>query len=344
VKLPATEESEEERGKLTRFTDNPGSDINAMWSPDGTRIAWVSGRIGNWQVWVMNSDGSDQRPVSTDFAIQGWPEWSPDGTRLVYWEYDEETGTSTIRTARLDGSDKVTIVESAEALDRPVWSPDGQYIAYAAQTEHNWDIWVASSDGQEHHRLTDDPQMETNPRWRPDGLGLAYKVARRGDYNLTEEYFISLEKGFDSPEIFLWDGPQSIQLSDWSPAGTQIAYTAEVESHASGEARILYLAVVSDSMMGKFFYKGRESRTLSQGQTLGDRGPVFSPDGERIAFWAWDLSYHATLWVVNADGSNLRQITTAGFDMYPRWSPSGEKLLFESSRSGNMDIWMVSVE
>jgi TolB protein len=262
----------------------------------------------------------------------------------VYWEYDAKTGFSTIRTVRPDGSGEVTIVESADALDRPVWSPDGAFIAYAAQSGNNWDIWLANSDGQEHYRLTDDQKMETNPKWRPDGLGLAYKVARTSDYNLTEEYYISLEKGIDDAEIFIWDGPQSVQLSDWSPDGSQIAYTAEVESNASGQAQISYLAVISDATLGRFFAKGRDSKILSLDQTLGDRGPVFSPDGRQIAFWAWDKSYRATLWVVNSDGSNLRQITTTGYDMYPQWSPSSDMLLFESNRSGNMDIWVISVD
>ncbi|HMN00414.1 MAG TPA: hypothetical protein PKC99_15500, partial [Anaerolineales bacterium] len=346
VVLPATEMSKEERGKLTQLTNDPGDDINAIWSPDGESIAWASNRTGNWQIWVMNlsASGAVEYSINPNLAVQGWPEWSPDGSRLVYWEYDEESESSAIRTVRPDGSGEVTIIESEGALDRPVWSPDGNYIAYAAQKDRNWDIWLASSDGQEHYRLTEDPQMETNPNWRPDGLGLAYKVARNSDYNLTEEYYISLENGIDKAQVFLWDGPQSIQLNDWSPDGSQIAYTAEVESYASGQAQISYLAVVSDATLGKFFAKGRESKVLSQGKTLGDRGPVFSPDGRQIAFWAWDLSYRATLWLVNADGTNLRQVTTAGFDMYPQWSPSGDKLLFESSRSGNMDIWIISVK
>jgi Tol biopolymer transport system component len=82
---------------------------------------------------------------------------------------------------------------------------------------------------------------------------------------------------------------------------------------------------------------------LSNRNTLGDRGPVFSPDGNRVAFWAWDKSYRATLWVADSDGSNLKQVTTQGFDMYPRWRPDGKALLFESGRSGNMDIWTVDL-
>jgi Tol biopolymer transport system component len=352
VNLPATETPKAESRRLTQITNDPGNDINAQWNPDGTRIAWTSDRSGNWQVWVMDLvikadsdiENLEQHPVVPNGSIQGWAEWSPDGTRLVYWEYDENTRTSAIRTVHPDGNDVVTIVEFGDALDRPVWSPDGKYIAYASQIGNNWIIWLATSDGQERFQLTDDPKMETNPKWRPDGLGLAYKIARTSDYNLTKEYYLSLKKGIDEVEYFFWDGPQSVQLSDWSPDGTQIVYTAEVETDVTGQPQITYSAVISDSTLGRFFSKGRESLILSQKQTLGDRGPVFSPDGSQIAFWAWDRLYRATLWTVNTDGSNLKQITTAGFDMYPQWSPSGDMLLFESGRSGNMDIWAILVD
>ena len=337
VILPATTETAAESGKLTRLTDDGGMDINGMWSPDGKYIAWVSNKGGSYQIWLMDNDGRNKRQVTQGSALHGWQEWSPDGTRLVYWEHNETTGKSAIRTSKPDGSDIVTIVESSEALDRPVWRPDGKHIAYGGQTGGNWDIWVASSDGKASYRLTSGADMETNPKWSPDGARLAYKMAPIGDYPLTREYFMTFPNGFNSPVIQGWDGPQSIQMSDWSPDGKLITYTAEAVSSSSGEPKVSYLAVVGDINGGSLV-------KLSGGRTLGDRGPVFSPDGRRIAFWSWDLSYRATLWVVNTDGTNLRQLTYAGFDMYPRWSPDGSKLLFESSRSGNMDIWVIAAE
>ena len=337
ITLPSTTEAAAESGKLTKLTDDAGMDINGMWSPDGKYIAWVSNKSGNYQIWIMDSDGKNKRQVTQGPALHGWQEWSPDGTRLVYWEHNETTGKSAIRTSKTDGSDTVTIVESGESVDRPVWRPDGKYLAYAAQTGGNWDIWVTSSDGKVTYRLTSGVEMETNPKWSPDGTRLAYKEAPIGDYPLTREAFMTFPNGFSSPALQTWNGPQSIQMSDWSPDGRLITYTAETVSSSSGDEKVTYLALIGD-------INGGSTIILSGKKTLGDRGPVFSPDGKRIAFWAWDLNYRATLWLVNTDGSNLRQLTYAGFDMYPRWSPDGKKLLFESSRGGNMDIWVISAE
>lgn len=83
---------------------------------------------------------------------------------------------------------------------------------------------------------------------------------------------------------------------------------------------------------------------LTNGTTLGDRGPVFSPDGKRIAFWTWDISYRATLWIADTDGSALTRLTSKGADMYPAWRPDGKAILFESARGGNMDIWTITID
>jgi Tol biopolymer transport system component len=330
--------------QLIQLTRDPGMDTNALFSPDGRTIVWTSNRSEGFQIWAMNRDGSDKKQITQGPAIHGWPQWSPDGTKLLYWGFNHETGESTLSTCHADGTKVVNLVTSAGRLDRPAWHPKGKYIAYAAQdAEDNWDLWVAVSDGSAFYRMTHDTQMETNPLWRPDGQAIAYKVAPNKAYNLTIENFIHLAKGFDVPEYRLWDGIKSIQMNDWSPDGRFIAYTAEAVTSASGKDRVSYLAMVEDiSLTG-----GKTSGTpviLSKGLTLGDRGPRFSPDGTRVVFWAWDQAYHATLWLAQADGSKTRRLTMGGFDMYPSWHPGGREILFESGRNGNLDIWTMAVD
>ena len=63
-----------------------------------------------------------------------------------------------------------------------------------------------------------------------------------------------------------------------------------------------------------------------------------------MAFWSWDRSYHASLWMAEHDGSNPVQLTNGGADMYPQFNPDGKHLLFESARSGNTDIWFLELE
>jgi Tol biopolymer transport system component len=330
--------------RLVQLTHNSGTDTNAIFSPDGRTIAWTSDRREGFQIWTMGRDGSNKRQITHGPAIHGWPQWSPDGTKLLYWGFDRDTGESTLSTCRVDGTKVVDLLTSPDRLDRPVWHPAGKYIAYAAQdARDNWDIWVAAADGSAFYRMTRDAQMETNPLWSPDGQAIAYKVAPNGTYNLTVENFMDLAKGIDTPEYRLWDGIKSIQMNDWSPDGRFIAYTAEAVTGASGEDRVSYLAMVEDVSLTGSKTSGTPVM-LSEGFTLGDRGPRFSPDGTRVVFWAWDQAYRATLWLARVDGSKTQRLTSVGFDMYPSWHPDGQTILFESGRGGNLNIWTMAVD
>ncbi|NJK88970.1 MAG: hypothetical protein HC923_05900 [Myxococcales bacterium] len=180
-------------------------------------------------------------------------------------------------------------------------------------------------------------------------MRLTYKDCAVGDYGLCTQVFLTfVSANFADPEVHVWNGPHSIQAYDWSADGERLAYTAELVNAASGEDRVSYMVIVDDITLPslsstKEGISEHDAVAPTNNVTLSDRGPVFSPDSSKVAYWAWDTNYRATLWIADADGSNPKQLTRFGFDMYPRWNPQGTKLVFESNRAGNMDIWVVDV-
>lgn len=344
VRVPFENTAEmESNGRIAQLTDHSGRDGNAQFSPDGSFILYESQASGEAQLWRMDPDGSNKHQI-TSGPKNAWARFRKDGQRLTYWQYDDASDTHRIINSKIDGSDAIVIDEVSEPLDRPDWSPDGRYIAYAALKSGNWDIWIVEADGLKKVRVTHDPRMETNPLWKPQGLALSYKMApTAGKYNLTEQYFMTFENGIENPTVHEWYGVQSIQMNDWSPDGTMIAYTAEIVTPASGEDRVSYAAVAEKVCYDGTGFQNGTPVLLADRNTLGDRGPVFSPDSSKVAFWAWDKNYRATLWVADADGRNRRQLTTVGLDMAPRWSPDGATIVFESTRSGNQDVWLLEL-
>jgi len=149
-----------------------GQNSDPEWSPDGTRIVFVSNRGGVFDVWVMNANGSDQRQLTFDSADAATPSWSPDGTRIAYT--NSESGTENIVVIALAGGVlPLTVAGGTGNQDLPVWSPDGSRIIFEDDTVGGLSSVGATGAGRAPF-LSDAAQ----PDWSPDGTRL---VVRRTD-------------------------------------------------------------------------------------------------------------------------------------------------------------------
>jgi Tol biopolymer transport system component len=307
-------------------------------SPDGQWVSWVSTRTGRAQIWLMRSGGTDKHALTPSDRVQGWQRFSPDSQSVAFWEYDPDTGIHMLQICDLAGN--VTSLDSGGgAIERPVFTPDGNHLAYAKQIDGNWDIWVISVDGQERHRLTQAVDMETSPWFNPEGV-MAYKVAPSGEYGLTVERFMTFEDGYDQPRVYDWDGPHSVQLSDMSHDGGMISFTAEAVCNTSGKPRVSYLAVIADLILEGQTATARNLRLISKSATLGDRGILFSPDGDQAVFWSLNQDGRAGLWLYTLATDQTLPLTENGFDFEPVWSSDSASLFFTSTREGGQcDIW-----
>lgn len=149
-----------------RLTLNGGFNVEPAWSPDGSRIAFTSDLGGLYQVWVMGSDGSDQRPLTSvgqNFA----PDWSPDGSRIVFHsDRDYLDGSQgTIYVMRADGSDQRRLGVGTGV--RASWSRDGRWIAFESGMDGPSEIYAMRPDGSGLTRVTHDGVNKGKPKWRP---------------------------------------------------------------------------------------------------------------------------------------------------------------------------------
>ena len=115
-----------------RLTHTGAREYCPSWSPDGSTIAFVlDGRDNEFDIALMNADGTDRRRITADRETQFGPDWSPDGTRIAYTNYDE-FGFTSISTIDADGSDGLVVFDAGDRdVSTAVYSPDGLWIAFA---------------------------------------------------------------------------------------------------------------------------------------------------------------------------------------------------------------------
>lgn len=149
--------------EVARLTASPGIDVSPSWSPDGSKIAFVSERSGGPQIYKMNADGSGAKRVTFSGSQNTDPSWSPTGDRIAF--VGREGGHFDIFTVRPDGSGMDRITQGQGDNEDPSWSPDGQYVAFSSTREGGAHIWISSVDGRHQAKITSGGGGYTNPSW-----------------------------------------------------------------------------------------------------------------------------------------------------------------------------------
>ncbi len=213
---------------LTRLTNNPKTDSEPAWSPDGKHIAFISNRdIGDEvcpfcfdDIYVMDADGSHVIQLTDNPADDDSPSWSPDGNRIVFASVRDRMYGIYVMDA--DGSNVVQLIGDPIGCTNPAWSPDGKHIVFVRDVdEFNSDIFVMDADGSHVIRLTDYPDTDDSPSWSPDGQRIAYHSYRDGDF----EIYMMDADGSNVTRITDNEGYDTSPA--WSPDGKRIAFSSE---------------------------------------------------------------------------------------------------------------------
>jgi TolB protein len=295
---------------------------NPGWSPDGRQIVYAeesitrpedrSARVS--QLWTVDVSSGRKRLVSQDDGVQ--PRWSPNGEYLAYWAIDRD-GDRDLWTVRVSGGPPVRITRDFFLDWDPVWSPDGGWLYYCSNRGGDMAIWrmpIKESTGE--------PRGEPEPVRTPGNYPAYLSFSRDGR---RMAYVNQITTGrlnavlFDPEREVVVGEPKEIVRSakgasrpSLSPDGKWLAYNStEQEEH-------LFVTRADGSGL----------RQLTSGNQR-NRGPRWSPDGKRIAFFstrsgAWEI------WTTDPEGSELHQVTSlGGYNVaWPVWSADGKRMAY----------------
>ena len=228
---------------VQRLTNDKFRDVEPRWSPDGTQIAWSSKRDGqgSYDIWVMDADGGNARKVTDESngvgsQDQKSPAWSPDGTQILYMEWNRWDGDYDLWIMNVaDGSIVRKVSDKSQYGNYDdYWgsfSPHGTHIIFDSNRGGEYQVWRVDVYGGNPVKLTDTP---VNIPWRgefsdaseysPDGTQVVYRSTREGGELGSYSIWVMDGDGANPRKLTGNNHRHNDSMATWSSDGTRIAF------------------------------------------------------------------------------------------------------------------------
>jgi Tol biopolymer transport system component len=213
-----------QESRVTYLTQDRFDHLTPTWSPDGSRIVFVSNRSGSYKLWLMNRDGTGLGQLTTGAGEERYPSWSPDGATLAF--ASDRSGNWDIWTlAVADPQAQARQLTTHPRADlAPAWSRDGRKIAFVSYRDFEYSIYTMNADGSDQRKLTTGGNGDWGPTWSPDNRAVVFVSTRSGNGDLYE---ISANATPTGPYRRLTAAPQRDMIPAWSPDGSKIAFVSQ---------------------------------------------------------------------------------------------------------------------
>jgi len=311
-----------------------GVDSEPSGSPDGRLIAFVSSRDSHGQIWLRQQPGGDE--IALTSGPDSGPRISPDGSQVLFAR--REGVVVSLYRVPVVGGEPRRIIEDAYDAD---WSPDGRRIVFLREKGEGEDrgasVGVVELDGNGAREIAREAGAHLDfPRWSPDGTRIAMRhySGENGPHGV-----LLIAPDGAGRRVLAAPPPYGTLTSPvWNGDGTHLVY-GELESYATGgiaiggAGRILRQDVAS----GK-------TETLLWAPTLGVVIDTFGPGRLLVESAARRSNLLEATLGRDADGPAHRWRTRGNsIDRQPAFSPDGQWVIFSSNRSGNLDLWKLSI-
>lgn len=196
--------------------------ISPVWSPDGTRLAYVSFEAKKPVVFIHSLTTGQRHVVANFKGSNSAPAWSPDGSRLVV--VLTKDGGSQLFSVNADGSGVRRLTTSSGIDTEPRYSADGQHIYFTSDRGGSPQIYRMRAEGGDAERITFEGSYNVTPRPSPDGKALAYISRNSGRFQLTV-------MDLASRQIQVLTDSSKDESPSFAPNGRTILFASEIGGH-----------------------------------------------------------------------------------------------------------------
>jgi len=298
----------------------PGDETSPRWSPDGKYLAFIStSKPGSFIYLVSPHGGSPRKLIETNIptldvdtagSSLGDSPWAEDGETLLISRVDESGHLAIYRVHRDNGeADQLTFPSEGVADAGASYSPDGKQIVFARKASVQSALMTMPATGGDPEILLEDEFDNQKPSWRPDNQRIVFLSNRVGGSSDVWE----MDLGTDSLKQLTFETNGVFSLS------------------VSADNRIAYMPFWHDTFMFSVDVDSGQERQLTF-HTQHNQGARYSPDGQSVAYHSTRTG-NSEIWLHHLDGAPETRITdNDSWDLYPDWSPDGERLIFVSDR------------
>jgi Tol biopolymer transport system component len=276
--------------------------LESKTAPPAGEILFTSTRDGNYEIYVMNSDGSGQTRLTTDLGSDWHASWSPDRTKIVF--ATSRSGTSDeIYTMNADGSNVTRLTNDSYEDSNPKWSPDGTMILFISSRGGYCHLYTMNADGTQQVRrdtsFTDDVLSAT---WSPNGS----KIVIQAYYDRNWEIFTMNSDG--SGRTRLTNNSFNDIDPAWSPVGDQIAFSSDRDGHFE-----IYRMDSNGSNVNKL-----------TDDLVDNMFPSWSPDATYIVYthdFTLNVADNYQIYLMTSNGTGKTNLTNhPSKNYYPAWA------------------------
>ncbi|PYO92721.1 MAG: hypothetical protein DMD62_12325 [Gemmatimonadetes bacterium] len=276
------------------------------------KVAFVSARDGNNEIYVMNADGTGVTRLTSNAAADEAPTWSPDGSRIAF--ASDRDGNWEIYVMNADGSGITRLTNNPNRDLDPAWC--GTRIAFMSDRSlpHFGDVYVMNDNGSNVTRVTtNNAAVDQEPAWSP----LCDRIAFASDSTGDVEIYVVWPDG--TGKVRLTNSAGYDEYPAWSHDGGRIAFTR------AGDFTNREIYVMNADGSGA-------TRLTNTACCIWDSDPTWSPDDAQIAFQSNRDGDHE-IYVMNADGTGVTQLTQNTVDdIQAAWfAPASGGVVFESN-------------